>query len=103
MCTTNPTVEPPKMVINTVLSVMTYDYPPEKLSVYLSNDGGSEITFYALFEASRFAKYWLPCCQKFDVKPRSPAAYFSSILVIRDDKQASEFVTIKVIFIVRVQ
>ncbi|KAI7989979.1 Cellulose synthase-like protein E1 [Camellia lanceoleosa] len=52
------------MVINIVLSVMAYDYPPEKLSVYFSDDGGSELMFYALLEASRFAKYWLPFLQE---------------------------------------
>ncbi|KAL5548649.1 hypothetical protein UlMin_003880 [Ulmus minor] len=98
VCTADPTIEPPKMVINTVLSVMAYDYPPEKLSVYLSDDSGSEITFYALLEASKFAKYWLPYCSKFAVEPRSPAAYFSSMPLIRDAKQASEFVTIKKLY-----
>ncbi|XP_019052682.1 PREDICTED: cellulose synthase-like protein E6 [Nelumbo nucifera] len=48
VCTADPKIEPPAMVINTVLSVMAYDYPPEKLSVYLSDDGGSDLTFYAL-------------------------------------------------------
>ena len=36
------------MVINTVISVMSYNYPPEKLSVYHSDDGGSKLIFYAL-------------------------------------------------------
>ncbi|KAK6774126.1 hypothetical protein RDI58_029365 [Solanum bulbocastanum] len=45
-------MEPPTMVINTILSVMSYNYPTQKLSVYLSDDGGSQYTFYALFEAS---------------------------------------------------
>ena len=45
-------MEPPTMVISTVLSAMPYNYPPEKLSVYVSDDGGSEFTFYALLEAS---------------------------------------------------
>ncbi|XP_073001786.1 cellulose synthase-like protein E6 [Typha latifolia] len=76
VCTADPTIEPPIMVINAVLSVMAYDYPTEKLSVYLSDDGGSELTFYALLEASTFAKIWLPFCKKFKVEPRSPAAYF---------------------------
>ncbi|KAF5179986.1 Cellulose synthase, partial [Thalictrum thalictroides] len=66
------------MVINTVLSVMAYNYPPEKLSVYLSDDGGSDLTFYALLEASNFSKHWLPFCKKFNIEPRSPAAYFST-------------------------
>ncbi|KAE9445437.1 hypothetical protein C3L33_22662, partial [Rhododendron williamsianum] len=57
------TVEPPLIMVNTVLSVMAYDYPVEKLSVYVSDDdGGSELMFYALLEASYFSKYWLPYC-----------------------------------------
>lgn len=79
VCTADPTIEPPMMVINTVLSVMAYDYPTEKLSVYLSDDGGSILTFYALFEASKFAKHWLPFCKRFNVEPRSPSAYFKSM------------------------
>ncbi|KAF9625242.1 hypothetical protein IFM89_020828 [Coptis chinensis] len=78
VCTADPTIEPPMMVINTVLSVMAYNYPTEKLSVYLSDDGGSDLTFYALLEASHFAKHWIPFCKKFNIEPRSPAAYFST-------------------------
>ncbi|PIA26455.1 hypothetical protein AQUCO_09300036v1 [Aquilegia coerulea] len=78
VCTADPTIEPPMMAINTVLSVMAYNYPTEKLSVYLSDDGGSDLTFYALLEASEFSKYWLPFCKKFNIEPRSPAAYFST-------------------------
>jgi len=80
VCTADPDIEPPMMVINTVLSVMAYDYPTEKLNVYLSDDAGSQITFYALLEASNFAKHWIPFCRKFKVEPRSPAAYFKSIV-----------------------
>lgn len=79
VCTADPQIEPPMMVINTVLSVMSYDYPTEKFSVYLSDDAGSDLTFYALTEASHFSKHWIPFCKKFNVEPRSPAAYFSSI------------------------
>ncbi|XP_038899589.1 cellulose synthase-like protein E6 isoform X2 [Benincasa hispida] len=56
---------------------MAYDYPTEKLAIYLSDDAGSDFTFYALIEASNFAKHWLPFCTKFMVEPRSPEAYFS--------------------------
>ncbi|XVF74007.1 hypothetical protein PTKIN_Ptkin13bG0027400 [Pterospermum kingtungense] len=64
------------MVINRVLSVMAYDYPLEKLSIYLSDDGGSELTFYAMLEAATFSKKWLAFCKKFKVEPTSPEAYF---------------------------
>ncbi|KAL0353500.1 UNVERIFIED_CONTAM: Cellulose synthase-like protein E6 [Sesamum angustifolium] len=77
VCTADPILEPPLMVISTVLSVMAYNYPSEKISVYLSDDGGSELTFYALFEASKFSKYWIPFCKKYNVELRSPEVYFS--------------------------
>jgi len=76
--TADAAVEPPLLVVNTVLSVMAYDYPPQKLSVYLSDDGCSEITFYALLEASSFAKHWVPFCKRFKVEPRSPSAFFNT-------------------------
>ncbi|KAM7499011.1 hypothetical protein LguiA_023425 [Lonicera macranthoides] len=77
VCTADPKAEPPMLVVNTVLSTMAYNYPTQKLSVYLSDDGGSEFTFYALLEASSFSKHWLPFCKKFKVEQRSPAPYFS--------------------------
>lgn len=78
VCTADPTIEPPLMVINTVLSVMAYDYPSEKLCVYLSDDGGSDITLYALKLASTFAQHWIPYCKKFKVQQPCPAAYFNT-------------------------
>lgn len=77
VCTADPVIEPPLMVINTVLSMMAYDYPSEKLNIYVSDDGGSELTFYALLEASRFSKHWLPFCKRYKIEPRSPSAYFA--------------------------
>lgn len=65
------------MVMNTVLSAMAYNYPANKLNVYLSDDGGSELTFYALFKASIFSKHWLPFCRRFNVEPRSPEIFFA--------------------------
>ncbi|KAK8460012.1 hypothetical protein SEVIR_2G254101v4 [Setaria viridis] len=56
---------------------MAYNYPAEKLSMYLSDDGCSILTFYALWEASVFAEHWLPFCKRCNIEPRSPAAYFS--------------------------
>ncbi|KAK1424136.1 hypothetical protein QVD17_19453 [Tagetes erecta] len=77
VCTADTKREPPIIVINSVLSVLAYDYPPEKLTVYLSDDAGSEVLFYALLQASEFAKHWLPFCKKYHVKTTSPGAYFS--------------------------
>ncbi|XP_059666571.1 cellulose synthase-like protein E1 [Cornus florida] len=98
VCTADPEIEPPMMVINTVLSVMAYDYPPEKLAVYLSDDGGSDLTYYALLQASHFSKHWIPYCKKFKVEPRSPAAYFDSVSDPLDDNHAKELLLIKKLY-----
>ncbi|XP_050288230.1 cellulose synthase-like protein E6 [Quercus robur] len=99
VCTADPVIEPPVMVINTVLSVMAYDYPPEKLSVYLSDDGGSDLTFYAMLEASRFSKIWLPFCKKFKIEPRSPEAYFrTAVEPLGEPVLAKEWSTVKVLY-----
>ncbi|KAJ7960951.1 Cellulose synthase, partial [Quillaja saponaria] len=99
VCTADPALEPPMMAINTVLSAMAYDYPTEKLSVYLSDDAGSDLTFYALLEASSFAEYWLPFCKKFKVEPRSPAAYFRSMAIPNAAANlAREFLVIKKLY-----
>ncbi|RVW91586.1 Cellulose synthase-like protein G1 [Vitis vinifera] len=70
--------EPPMSVVNTALSVMAYDYPTEKLSVYVSDDGGSKLTLFAFMEAARFAAHWLPYCRKNKVVERCPKAHFGS-------------------------
>ncbi|KAK2440913.1 cellulose synthase protein E1 [Trifolium repens] len=98
VCTADPEIEPPIMVINTVLSVMAYDYPSEKLSVYLSDDAGSDITFYALLEASKFAKHWLPFCKTFKVEPRSPNAYFNNITLATYPYNSKELLAIKKLY-----
>ncbi|RZC81979.1 hypothetical protein C5167_044568 [Papaver somniferum] len=78
ICTSDPYKEPPMGVVNTALSVMAYDYPSDKISVYVSDDGGSELTLFAFMEAAKFATHWLPFCKKYRVEDRCPAAYFSS-------------------------
>lgn len=78
ICTADPYKEPPIDVINTALSVMAYDYPTEKLSVYVSDDGGSELTMFAFMEAAKFGKLWLPFCRENNITDRCPDAYFSS-------------------------
>ncbi|CAH1415410.1 unnamed protein product [Lactuca virosa] len=78
ICTADPTKEPPVGVVNTALSVLAYDYPPDKLSVYISDDGGSEVTLYAFMEGAKFAKHWIPYCKKHNIVDRSPEVYFES-------------------------
>ncbi|KAL0376741.1 UNVERIFIED_CONTAM: Cellulose synthase-like protein E6 [Sesamum calycinum] len=78
VCTTDPNKEPCVKVMNTVISAMTLDYPPDKLQVYLSDDGGSVVTFQALKQAWKFSKLWVPFCKKYKVKIGCPEAYFST-------------------------
>lgn len=79
VCTADPYKEPPINVVNTALSVMAFDYPTDKLSVYVSDDGGSAMTLFAVMEAAKFARHWLPFCRKNNVLETNPDAYFSSL------------------------
>ncbi|XP_035543224.1 cellulose synthase-like protein G3 [Juglans regia] len=78
ICTTDPYKEPPMRLVSTVLSVMAYDYPTENISVYVSDDGGSQVTLFACMEAAKFAYHWLPFCRKNNIIERSPEAYFAT-------------------------
>uniref|UniRef100_K3ZSH4 Cellulose synthase-like protein E6 n=1 Tax=Setaria italica TaxID=4555 RepID=K3ZSH4_SETIT len=95
VCTADPQSEPPSLVMATVLSLMAYNYPPEKLNVYLSDDGGSILTFYALWETSAFAKHWLPFCRRYKIEPRSPAAYFAQSDKPSDPRALEEWSFVK--------
>ncbi|KAF5466008.1 hypothetical protein F2P56_015967 [Juglans regia] len=79
ICTTDPDKEPTVEVMNTVLSAIALDYPPEKLNVYVSDDGGSPLTLHGMREAWRFARYWLPFCRRYGIKTRCPEPYFSAL------------------------
>lgn len=48
--------EPPLVTANTILSVLAAQYPVEKLSCYISDDGGAILTFEAMAEAVNFAE-----------------------------------------------
>ncbi|KAF0893831.1 hypothetical protein E2562_029714 [Oryza meyeriana var. granulata] len=78
--TADPVLEPPLVTVNTVLSLLAVDYPDagEKLACYVSDDGCSPVTFYALREAARFARVWVPFCRRHGVAVRAPFRYFSS-------------------------
>ncbi|KAH6770009.1 hypothetical protein C2S52_014812 [Perilla frutescens var. hirtella] len=92
VCTADPKKEPVVEVMNTVLSAMAMDYPPEKLAVYLSDDGGAAVTLYAMKEACVFAESWLPFCRKYGIKTRCPEAFFSSFgEAERDVLESDEF------------
>ncbi|KAL0376738.1 UNVERIFIED_CONTAM: Cellulose synthase-like protein G3 [Sesamum calycinum] len=78
VCTADPSKEPSLGVMNTVLSAMALDYPPDKLAVYLQDDGGSYVTLNAVREAWKFARFWVPFRRKYELKFPCPEAYFSA-------------------------
>ncbi|XP_073067037.1 cellulose synthase A catalytic subunit 7 [UDP-forming]-like [Primulina eburnea] len=75
--TVDPMKEPPLVTANTVLSILAMDYPVDKISCYISDDGASMCTFEALSETAEFARKWVPFCKKFSIEPRAPEMYFS--------------------------
>ena len=79
ICTADLYKEPPIRLVSTASLVMAYDYPTEKISVYVSDDGGSQLTLFACMEAAKFASHWLPFCRKKNIIDRSLEAYFASI------------------------
>ncbi|GMI96249.1 cellulose synthase like G3, ARABIDOPSIS THALIANA CELLULOSE SYNTHASE-LIKE G3 [Hibiscus trionum] len=78
ICTADPYKEPPMNVVNTALSLMAYDYPTEKISIYVSDDGGSALTLFAFMEAAKFASHWLPFCREHNIMQRSPKVFFEA-------------------------
>ncbi|GAB2264953.1 Cellulose synthase-like protein D2 [Dionaea muscipula] len=75
--TADPEKEPPLVTANTILSILAADYPVEKLSCYVSDDGGALLTFEAMAEAASFANMWVPFCRKHGIEPRNPESYFN--------------------------
>ncbi|KAL4371754.1 hypothetical protein AHAS_Ahas06G0197400 [Arachis hypogaea] len=64
VATADPVIEPPIITANTVLSLLALDYPSNKQACYVSDDGCSLLTFYALVEGAKFAKLWVPFYKK---------------------------------------
>ncbi|OMO52161.1 Cellulose synthase [Corchorus olitorius] len=60
---------------------MALDYLPEKLHVYLSDDGGSNIDLHGM-EVWKFARAWLPICRRSDIESSCPKVYFSKIMTM---------------------
>lgn len=92
MSTVDPLKEPPLVTANTVLSILAVDYPIDKVSCYLSDDGAAMLTFEALSETAEFAKKWVPFCKKFSIEPRAPEFYFSQKIDYLKDKVLASFV-----------
>ncbi|KAL6985708.1 Cellulose synthase-like protein D2 [Sarracenia purpurea var. burkii] len=90
--TADPEKEPPLVTANTILSILAADYPVEKLSCYVSDDGCALLTFEAMAEAASFANLWLPFCRKHDIEPRNPESYFSLKRDPYKNKVRSDFV-----------
>lgn len=90
--TADPDKEPPLVTANTILSILSADYPVEKLACYISDDGGALLTFEAMAEAASFANIWVPFCRKHDIEPRNPESYFSIKGDPTKNKRRADFV-----------
>jgi len=90
--TADPEKEPPLVTANTILSILAVDYPVEKVACYLSDDGGSLLTFEALAETANFARIWVPFCRKHNLEPRNPEAYFGQKRDFLKNKVRLDFV-----------
>ncbi|XP_024385240.1 probable cellulose synthase A catalytic subunit 5 [UDP-forming] [Physcomitrium patens] len=90
--TVDPMKEPPLVTANTVLSILAVDYPVDKVSCYISDDGASMLTFEVLSETSEFARKWVPFCKKFNIEPRAPEVYFALKIDYLKDKVQPTFV-----------
>jgi cellulose synthase A len=84
--------EPPLVTANTVLSILAVDYPVDKVSCYVSDDGAAMLTFDALSETSEFARKWVPFCKKYSIEPRAPEWYFAQKIDYLKDKVQTSFV-----------
>ncbi|CAN6468577.1 unnamed protein product [Victoria cruziana] len=90
--TADPEKEPPLVTANTILSILAVDYPVEKVACYLSDDGGSLLTFEALAETASFARTWVPFCRKHNIEPRNPESYFGQKRDFLKNKVRLDFV-----------
>ncbi|GMH20150.1 hypothetical protein Nepgr_021991 [Nepenthes gracilis] len=90
--TVDPLKEPPLVTANTVLSILAVDYPVDKVSCYVSDDGAAMLTFEALSETAEFARKWVPFCKKFNIEPRAPEFYFAQKIDYLKDKVQPSFV-----------
>lgn len=90
--TVDPLKEPPLITANTVLSILAVDYPVDKVTCCLSDDGAAMLTFEALSETSNFARKWVPFCKKYNIEPRAPEWYFSLKMDYLKNKVHPEFV-----------
>jgi cellulose synthase A len=90
--TVDPLKEPPLITANTVLSILAVDYPVDKVSCYVSDDGAAMLSFESLVETAEFARKWVPFCKKYTIEPRAPEFYFSLKIDYLKDKVQPSFV-----------
>lgn len=90
--TVDPLKEPPLVTANTVLSILAVDYPVDKVSCYVSDDGAAMLSFESLSETSEFARKWVPFCKKYNIEPRAPEWYFAQKIDYLKDKVQPSFV-----------
>ncbi|KAG8375778.1 hypothetical protein BUALT_Bualt10G0135700 [Buddleja alternifolia] len=90
--TVDPMKEPPIVTANTVLSILSVDYPVDKVSCYVSDDGAAMLTFEGLSETAEFARKWVPFCKKHSIEPRAPEFYFAQKIDYLKDKIKPSFV-----------
>ncbi|RZC03813.1 Cellulose synthase-like protein G2, partial [Glycine soja] len=88
ICTADPTKEPTLDVMNTVLSAMALDYPPQKLHMYVSDEGGSPLTLHGVREASKFARSSVYMEDKQKIKEKYEA-FKEEIKTFRKDRTFS--------------
>ncbi|KAK8963818.1 Cellulose synthase-like protein D4 [Platanthera guangdongensis] len=90
--TADPEKEPPLVTAATILSILAADYPVDRIACYLSDDGGSLLTFETMAEAASFAAIWVPFCRKHDIEPRNPESYFALRRDPTKNKRRPDFV-----------
>ncbi|KAM0920720.1 hypothetical protein ACQ4PT_007294 [Festuca glaucescens] len=90
--TVDPLKEPPLITANTVLSILAVDYPVDKVSCYVSDDGSAMLSFESLSETAEFARKWVPFCKKHNIEPRAPEFYFAQKIDYLKDKIQPSFV-----------
>ncbi|KAL7595312.1 hypothetical protein Lser_V15G29597 [Lactuca serriola] len=90
--TADPDKEPPLVTANTILSILAVEWPIEKVSVYISDDGGAILTFEAMAEAVDFGHLWVPFCRKHNIEPRNPESYFTQKIDHTKNKKRADFV-----------
>ena len=59
----DPIKEPPLITTNNVMSILSMDYPVDKVSCYVFYDEATMLDFENLLETSEFAWKWMPFCK----------------------------------------